>query len=315
MAIPRQAEEAGELAEKLHEQMFQGNPPESDVVENDGEPEQDIPEQNEPEEQDPEEEKYKSRYMSLKGKYDAEVPRLQRDLQELKQSVIERLSQTNLQQTVKEEEKPEDVNPLLEKFKEEYGEDLLEAIKQITRMEVDPLVKQSVKPVQEQVSSVEETQIKAAQQNFVNHLDTIVKTDWRAITAGYQEMLAGQAPSDPKIAAFLTAPDPSGLYTNAELIHNYNNNWDADKLAIVFNMYEAAKPKVQSKQNTQDQNAMIAPSKNNVHSSPNISDARIWTKEAQEQFVRDDRAGKYSSEESLAMWNDLMLAPSQGRMR
>jgi len=76
MAIPAQVVEAGELAEQLHAQMFNT---EQEEYSND-EPEGAV---DEPE-VDEEEAKFEQRYKSLKGKYDSEVPRLSRELRELK---------------------------------------------------------------------------------------------------------------------------------------------------------------------------------------------------------------------------------------
>ena len=316
MGLPKQVEEAAELAEKLHERMFDENTPESGEAENDGEaPQEDTSEQNE---QAQEQESYEdlkerlrkaeARYDSLRGKYDNEVPRYQHELNELKQSIIDRLGQSNLQQQVKEEPKEVASNPVLEKFKEEYGEELLEAIKAITRSEVDPLLQEKVRPFQEQVASVEETQITAARNNFVNYLNNNVKGDWQAAWSGQDE----------KFMEFLQKPDPSGYYTYGQLAQMYNDNWDGERLAKLFNDYLGAPAQetlVTQKQPDPAQTAMVAPSRTNTHSTPNASDKTIWTNATIAQFQKEDRAGKYDSETSQAMWNDLLAAMSEGRIK
>jgi hypothetical protein len=124
-------------------------------------------------------------------------------------------------------------------------------------------------------------------------------------------------PSDPAIAEFLLGPDPSGLYRNLDLIHEYNNRWDADRLAKICNMYgakEVAPPPPQPKP-VPKPDAMVAPSRTNSNPTPASTDAKIWSPAEIKEFERLDRMGHYAPEVSEAMWADLMLAGSQGRIR
>lgn len=308
MTIPKSVEEAAELAEQLHEKMFSQAPQEDQEVIDTEEPspeETPTEEANEiPHDDDIEElRKFKAKYLTLQGKYDAEVPRLHQEIREFKQSVIEKLQDYRQPQ-------PEVSTPPTEdkfaKFKEEYGEELYEAMKELTKLQAEEIIAQKIQPVEQHVSSVEETQIKAAQQNFISYLDTQVKGDWKKLWAG----------EDPNFIEFLKQPDPSGLYTYADLVQAYNDNWDADRLGKVFNSYfekNAPTPKEERQPNPAQQ-AMVAPSRQNI-SPPVMNNARIWTQDSIKEFEAKDRAGKYSPEESQAMWDDLLLAATQGRIR
>lgn len=320
MAIPKQVDETAELAEQLHEKMFnqQASPEvddtpeeiEDEVVEN--VPDTDDEDSDVPHDDDLEElRKFKSRYMHLKGKYDAEVPRLHQELREFKSSVFERLEQ----QVQKPVASPApEVDPYSE-LAEQYGDEFVEALKKVVSYEN----KKTVQPIQEHISQVEDTQTSAAQANFVNYINSKVNGDWTPVAAGYQELLDGRIPSDPKVAEFLSSPDPSGLYTYAELIHQFNTKWDGDKLSRVFNLYlestSEPEPPPVKKQPRPEQQAMVAPSRSTSNVAPQSNDKLIWTNETMKEFQAAERAGKYTPEQAQAMWNDLLAAPSEGRFR
>ena len=312
MSLPKQVAEAAELAEELHGKMFaQEAAPQEEEAPPQEEPapvEQDEPQQEEtlPHDDDVEElRKFKERYMHLKGKYDAEVPRLHSELKDLKQSVFERIGEIAKQ---KEEELPPPKNERLEKIREEYGDEFINTIKAILDEEVSPLLKQNMQPVQEQIASIEDTQKQAAQQSFMSYLDSKVEGDWRALWSG----------QDPKFLEFLQQPDPSGLFTYGELALAYNDKWDADKLGIVFNTYLSGNKPQQppaAKKPNPAQEAMVAPSRGPSTSTPQVNDKRIWTQETMAEFQKADRSGKYDATTSKAMWDDLLSALSENRIR
>ena len=313
MSLPRQVEEAANIAEEMMQgiqqapvQEVQEETQEDEAVqESETSEEQDVPHDDDVQEL----RKFKDRYLSLKGKYDAEVPRLHQELKEFKHSVFERLNST--QQPQKEEVVVPDK---LSKFKEEYGEEFVESLRELMKAEVDPLIRQNVSQVEQQVASVEDTQVKAAQQNFASYVDSKVEHNWREIAQVFNEIAYDQPVSNPKIAEFLAKPDPSGYYTNFDLVKLFNDKWDGDKLANVFNSYYEQVPKPKPKNNPV-QDAMVAPSRSTQHVAPSSSEKTIWTKDMMAQFEKDDRTGKYTPEESQAKWNDLLAAASEGRIR
>jgi len=316
MATPKQATEAADLAVKLHEQMYsQGSDEDEDPqdetnedeLENDESEgdEEEVDEDNIPHDDDLEElRKFKSRYLSLQGKYNAEVPRLQSELRDLKTSVFEKLSTIaeNPAQTRKEETQENDV---IARLKEEYGDDFIDSVKALAEQIADEKIKASLTPVQEKMTSVEDTQIKVAQEKFKEYLDTTVKGEWRTAWDG----------KDPKFLEFLTQSDPSGLYTYGDLVQLYVENWESEKLSNVLNKYYESKPVKKEKIPNPDREAMVAPSRQNAHVAPDVTDKEIWTKDSIKEFQRLDRQGKFSPEESLNKWNDLLAAANEGRIR
>lgn len=325
MALPRQVEEAAAMAEELHAKMFNqqeqtpepADEQEEEEVEDQEEDTSELENDEEVEEEDElphdddveELRKFKARYMSLQGKYNSEVPRLHQELKELKQSVFQKLEQYIDQRQQQQEvlQKPQEPDKL-SAFKEEYGEDFVESLRALIQAETEAKIMATIKPVQEQVSSVEDIQVKAAQQSFMDYLDKTVKGDWKGLWEG----------KDPKFIEFLNQPDPSGLYTYGDLVQQYNNNWDADRLAKVFNIYlDSKQPPKQPKPERPNpvKQAMVAPSRSTQHTAPKTTEKIIWTKDAIKDFEKNDRMGKYSPEQSKAMWEDLLSAVAENRVR
>lgn len=333
MGIPAQVLQAAEMAEELHSKMFTMNAssedgdststedPDTEDTDDTEEAAEDTSTENYEDEDDDIEEqvphdddveelrKFKARYLSLRGKYNAELPRLHQELKELKQSVFQKLEQQIDQRQQQQEvlQKPQEPDKL-SAFKEEYGEDFVESLRALIQAEAEAKIMATIKPVQEQVSSVEDTQVKAAQQSFMGYLDETVKGDWKGLWEG----------KDPKFIEFLNQPDPSGLYTYGDLVQQYNNNWDADRLAKVFNTYlDSKQPPKQPKpeQPNPAKQAMVAPSRSTQHTAPKTTDKIIWTKDAIKDFEKNDRMGKYNPEQSKAMWEDLLSAVAENRVR
>lgn len=313
MAIPKQVEEAAALAEELFESLNPTDltvtppvapvtPPADEILTQDTPvvPEEDIDELR----------KYKARYLSLQGKYDAEVPTLHNELKSLKKTVFDRLEQ--VAPKVAPVVPPEDTR--LAKFKEEYGNEYVENIKLLLQQEMVP----RMAPVEQKVASMEELQVTTEQEKFSAYLTQTVKGDW-------QKAWNGQ---DPKFQEFLSTPDPSGLYTYGELANACVDKWDADRLTKIFNIYFGQNvpalvppvvpplPQVTPKAPHPAQEALIAPSRTAAHTTPQNSEKQIWTGEMIKEFQRLDRKpGHYDPETSKALWDDLLAAPGEGRVR
>lgn len=316
--LPRQVQKQVEEAEATHAKMFGQQTEEETVVDNvepevpetpaveeevEDSPEETTPEYDVPHDDDLEElRKFKARYLTLKGMYDADVPRLHKELKELKQSVFDRFN-TIIEDKEKTEPQVPVVDDEMSKFEEEYGTDFVQQLRKIIANEAS----QYVKPIKEQVDSVEDTQVQTAKSSFVDYLNTAVKGDWQNAWQG----------NDPKFQEFLNSTDPNGLYTYAELIDKYNTEWDADKMAKIFNIYyDSQKPATPIPEKTRpDKEAMIAPSRQPAQSTPQSEEKIIWTKDKLAEFQRLDRMGKYPKEDSLKLWNDLLAAPAEGRFR
>lgn len=313
VTVPSQVEEAAQLAEDLHAQMLSGE------VENgstDPTTPTDPDEPASPVAPDADEEAtYEKRYKSLQGKYNAEVPRLSKELRELKDEIFTKLNQVVEQKTTPTPATPEvpsqdESTEWLSTFAETYGENFTENLQKLIAAEAKKLTGN----VQEKVQNIEEVQYKAAQSEFVSFIDDNLKdtkVDWRSCWSG----------DDPKFAEFLQQPDPSGLYTYGDLAKLYNDRWDGEKLVTLFKNYSGwvtpaetptqVKPTVPNPQ----KDALVAPSRTNTHTQPDIDGKKVWTQNMIMEFQANDRKGKYKPEESKAMWDDLLSALGENRIR
>lgn len=312
-SIPSQVEEAANMAEKLFEQMNRSTTEEkqetdSEEVEEEtseetsDEPEEDLEEEEEPEVEVEEEEidpkelkKWRDRYLTLKGKYNAEVPRLASQLKELQEQLIK----PSVKESVKEVVNPEEDE---DSFESVYGTEFVENIRKL----INQTVKQEIQPVTDKVDLVETTQRNDATESFKAYLDENAE-GWRDLWEG----------KDKGFQSYLKQPDPSGLYTNGELLELYNNAWDADKMVKLFKLYKnETVPNTKQKESlTRDKEAMIAPSRSKTTPEPTSKEKKVWTNASMKEFEQADRLGKYSDEESQAMWADLLAAANEGRIR
>jgi len=311
---PRQVDEQAKLAEELHGKLFSQEQVEPTGTVQVGEQEEtqeqaaeqpEVQEVDTPHDDDLEElRKFKSRYLTLKGKYEAEVPRLQSELKEFKQNVFDRIETLAKPQAEADPQEVEGDDPDLASFKEEYGEQFYNTLLKLIEKKgaKGQEIAEALKPVEEKISSIEEEQYQTAQKEFKNYLSGKVE--------GWEKLWKGE---DPGFLEFAKQSDPSGLYTYGDLLAAYNDRWEADKMAQVFNLYlDSAK---QNKQKTAERNAQIAPSRTVTPSTPAPDQKQVWTKETIEEFKRADRQGKYDSETSMAMWNDLLAAVNENRIR
>jgi hypothetical protein len=313
---PKEIEEAARMAEELHKQMF---PDKEEIDEGAGESEPVVVEEKEDQPEQQQETftkediaellKFKERYAHLKGKYDAEVPRLASELKELRQQVTERKT------TTVPEIEIDPVEDLLSQWKDEYTEDYVNQLQAIIRAEAAKEAKKLIQPVAEQAASTEDQQIKIARQNFMTYLDG--KSDgWRSL---WNEEVGFNA--NPDFAEFLEQDDPSGLYKYGDLVNAYTEKWDADKLATVFNLFLKQKEVVNTETpppqviHNREKDALIAPKRTQTNSAPVNTDKKIWTMNEIEDFKRRDRLGEFEDEVSQAMWNDILSAMSEKRIR
>jgi len=225
MSIPSQVEENAKIAEDLMERM---NHPDSTVEnpevlpdEEEDELEADkppAPKSAAPVEDDPEQEddlSFKDRYLTLKGKYDAEVPRLSTELKEFKQSVLDRLgSVADKPVTAPVPAEAEVEDPVIAQFREEFGDEhadlMLRLIEAKSKSVTAESIKSSLTSVESKVQSVEDKQLADARKDFALAVETSLGPETKLGSGKWQELLAG---NDPKFIEFLGESDPSGLYT------------------------------------------------------------------------------------------------------
>jgi F0F1-type ATP synthase membrane subunit b/b' len=276
--------------------------------------------QGQQDDEDGEETTYKQRYESLQGKYNKEVPQLTKELRSLKEDIFTRMDDLTKQAPEPSDEEDaddtEEFEAELEGYREQFGDDLVEVIQKLAERKASKLVGDSLSPVSEKVDSVESAQIASAQTAFNDDLNEKIDGDWQALWSG----------EDQGFIDFLDSNEPNGLFTYREIASKANDTWDAEKLSKVFNTYLASIAKEEGKadekvEQTAEEKAAdkttqerVAPTRKTVEAEPDSGEARIWTQADITEFRQKDRQGKYSVEESEALWADFLRAPSEGRI-
>jgi hypothetical protein len=338
--IPKQVLEAAEVAEAIIARGAEGNPDANGggTADESGQ-EDDVPDdvpaasaagadaEEEEEESEEAEDTWEQKYKSLEGKYKAEVPVLQTQLKDYKDQVFNQLNKIISSKDsgdgeggdVAEEEEAKLPEPD-ERFKTEYGEDMYTMINAILEDRTTKL-RGEIAPVTKKVEDIEETRVNDARAEFSDFVSANVKGDWKK----------GWAGDDPAFNEFLTKEDPSGLYTNGELLTLYSQKWDKVRFAKVLSMHygdataapaqaaavpaaaenTAAKAKADA-----EKAALVAPSRS-AGDAPETDSGEeiIWTDATFRQFEKDDRAGKYSAEDSKKMWDSLLKALATNNIR
>jgi hypothetical protein len=295
--MPPQIGEAAELAEELFKKMYpEGEAEDTETPTEDEESEEtsDVDEDVEEEEEDDEPEidpkelkKWRDRYLTLKGKYDAEVPRLASQVKELTEKITS--------PTKPKEEAPEENES---DFERTYGSDFLAQMRKV----INSVVQEQMAPVEEKVTLVEDAQQQAATESFKSYLTEKVE-NWETLWSG----------KDKGFVKFLEQKDPMGLSTYGEYLTAFNAKWDADGMANIFKIYNDSKTTKPGL--AKEQEAMIAPSRTKTPSAPNSSEKKMWNTELMKEFETNDRLGMYSEEESQAIWADILASTKDGRFR
>jgi hypothetical protein len=304
--VPEEVSEAAQMATELFKRMNapEETPPEEPVQET-------VPEEAPSEA--PVDDTWEKKYSILQGKYNAEVPRLAQELREMKQylSGLQAATPTQPEATPQKTSPYEDV---VNKLKEEYPEELIENLLLLNRLQSEQVVNERVAPIQDKAQSVEDIQYQTAQNNYVNYLSAKAP-NFNEIWQVANEIELGQEPSNPKIAEFLMKPDPSGLYTNIELLNAYNDKWDADRFATVCNMYGEAPIETHTPARNPSREALVAPSRSNSQPAPRTEEKKIWSMQDINQFQSDRRMEKYTDDQADAIWKDIQQALAENRIR
>jgi hypothetical protein len=321
--LPRQVQEQADLAEEFMSTLYKTEDTDentdaeasSDGADEEGQETEGSAEEEEiletadqgeqEEEQDEEEDSYKSRYETLQGKYNAEVPKLNRELAKLKEEIFERLGdpEKQVEQPPAKADDTAEFEAELEGYREQFGDDLLNVIEKLSERKAKHLLGESLSPVSQKVDSVESAQIQSAQAAFTEDLSDKVDGDWEPLWKG----------EDQQFIDFLDQKEPNGFFTYREVVQKANDSWDAEAMSKVFNTYLASQAPPEKKvvePTPQD----VAPERKAVQGEPDSGEGRIWTQADISEFQTKDRQGKYSDEESQALWADFLKAPSEGRI-
>jgi hypothetical protein len=258
------------------------------------------------------EETWERKYLTLKGMYDAEVPRLHADMREMKAQVQQLVAEKAAAEAKLASQPQETVNSLItEQDKEAFGPDLIDLINRAVKTETKSFEKresQLLKEIEQlkgQLGSVSERQVVSDKDRFLMGLGQQVP-DWETLNV------------DQGFLNWLQQTDPVyGLPRQVALTNAYEA-LDVMRVATIFNTYkQLTVPTAPAKKPNQELQRQVAPtrSRSSTPTATDMQNQRIWTQAQIEQFFNDWRRGYIDDEEAVRMEKEINAAVAQGRVR
>jgi hypothetical protein len=317
MALPRQVEAQLRELEALEKQLAEGqNPAPADPEPTPAEPPQDPqPQPAEPKPVEPTptptepvvaEEKWEQKYKTLKGMYDAEVPRLHADLRDLKAQVdsLRKASETK----PVEPAKPKAAEKLVtDADVEAFGQDLIEVQRKVAREvasefrgELDAMRAENEK-LREQLTS---TGTQVSEASFEQRLYRMVP-DFEAVNA------------DPKWIAWLNEVDPLLRAPRSSVAQQAFNRGDAEGVAHYVAMFkQTVAPVEQKADKTEELERQLQPNRGATSAPPTSQKGKVYTNADIEKMFRKatDLGIKGRSDEAKKLEAEIDAAFTEGRV-
>jgi hypothetical protein len=256
---------------------------------------------------------YAQRWRSLQGVYNAQKRQLDETTSRL--SNMEQLLTQMQSAPAQDYERPAHVT---DKDRTEYGEDMVEFARRVTREEVVPLAQavqqlmgridqlQGVVPMVQQVA---DQQAQTTHEKFYAALSARVP-DWQTVneTQGFHDWL-------------LSADPLSGLQRQT-LLTDAHNSLDLARVVSIFDTWKrengvAAAPAVAAKSsNVSKLERQIAPGRVSGTAPPSQAEKKQWTRADITAFFKARMDGKYKGkeEEARSIESDIFLAQREGRV-
>jgi hypothetical protein len=256
------------------------------------------------------EEKWENKYHTLKGMYDAEVPRMHSQVKELNQQVQQLIAETAQAKA----KVPQEVNVpslITEQDKEAFGPDLIDLIERATEAKVSSFRQRESQLMEElnqlkgRVGDVTERQVVSDKDRFFVGLSQKVP-DWEQLN------------EDSGFLNWLEEVDPVYGIPKKVALTNAYEVLDIGRVSTIFNAYKSMlEPTKPQKQKNQELQRQVAPTRSRA-SSPDPSDSnnqRIFTQAEIGQFYEEVRRGHMSPEDAVRIENEINAAAAEGRIR
>ena len=281
----------------------QENPPENETP-----PNNTVSQETKPQEFS--DEKWAHKYHTLKGMYDAEVPRLHSQVREM-QTQIQQLIADKAEIEARKAEVPQVDSLITDEDKEAFGPDLIDLIERATNSKVATLANREAELVKEikelkgQLGNVTERQVVSEKDRFLSSLAQQVP-DWETLNI------------DPGFLSWLQEVDPVYGIPKQVALSNAYEGGDVARVATIFNSYKGtlAPRAPKAKTGQQELQRQVAPTRTRSGTPPTNSESeQYFTNQDIEQFYTDWRRGVYDDAEAAIMEKQIHAAAAEGRIR
>lgn len=252
--------------------------------------------------QEPAAEEWKHKYFTLKGMFDAEVPRLNTQVKTLSAQVQEL---ANRPAPAAAPAVPAQL--ITDQDRESFGADLVGLIERGTQQAVAPLQAQldaalaENAQLKQQVGQVSQSQAQNAEQVFFGKL-------------GAQIQELEKKNGDAGFLAWLNEVDPIYGLPRKVALDNAVSVKDVVRTANIFNSYFTAKP-VPPAPAPNPLAKQVTPARTRASAEPVAPQTIAWTHQLIEQFYAMQRQGAIPTDEAARLEADLQAAVAEGRVR
>ena len=266
---------------------------------------------------------YAQRWRSLQGVYNAQKRQLDETQQRLSnmEQLVAQMQAAPAAGAPAQAKRPQHVT---EKDVTEYGADMVEFARRVSREEVAPLAQamqqlmqridqlQGVVPTVRQIA---DTQAKTAHEKFYDALTSRV-ADWKSVN------------DNPRFHEWLMSADPLSGLQRQTLLTDAHSNLDVTRTVSIFDTWKreagiAAAPANDAAQaaakasNISKLEKQVAPGRASSGTTPPAQQQKKqWTRTEIAQFFRDKMEGRFKGREAEArsLESDIFLAQREGRV-
>lgn len=256
-------------------------------------------------------ESFKQKYATLRGKYDAEVPRLHQQVKELTDQMNAIREEAQAAKKAEAEKPKEKVSYVTDADREEYGDDLIDFQRRVAKevsQDYEERFEQQSRVIQDLQSKISNTDNQVGEVGFTQKLNALVP--------GFDQL-----DNDERWVAWLNEIDPMTRGPRRDQAQAAFNSGDAEAVAHYVSLFRGSVEPVANgksdrqteleKQVTPSRSASTVASKSSNNSSKIYSEKELdrgWTK------IRDLNAqGKYDDAEKLEA--ELTVAYMEGRVK
>jgi hypothetical protein len=315
MSLPKAIQKQVEQADAMVAQMNGETPPGETHLDPEPQPapepapEPVVSQEPQPKPQ-PSEETWQAKYLTLKGMYDAEVPRMHAQVRELNTQVQQLIAENAIARAQTPSEPTPAKTLITEQDKEAFGSDLIDLIERATEAKVSEFrgreaqLQAEIAELKGKMGRVDETVAGNSKERFVERLAQQVP-DWEALNV------------DSGFLAWLAEVDPVyGLPRQAALSNAYEG-LDAVRTANIFKQYKATLPQTQQQRANQELQRQVAPTRSRSTPAPaaNPNESKIYSQGEITQFYEEWRRGYLDETEAVRMEKEIHAAIAEGRVR
>ena len=318
MSLPRAVQQQVEEADALVAQMNGTQPVNPDT----GEPIVTDPQPaNEPEPQnispEPEpkpavsEETWEQKYHTLKGKFDAEVPRLYAQVRELNTQVTQMTADLAVAKAQPAQPVPASTSSLItEQDKEAFGADLIDLIERATEAklagsrQLEAQLTAEIAELKGKLGNVTERQVVSDKDRYESALTAAV-SDWQALNV------------DQGFLNWLAEVDPVYGVPRQYALNNAYEALDAGRTATIFNQYKKSVTPPAPSTSRPNLQSQVAPTRSRTSPAPSNAnlDKRVYTQQDIDSFYAEWRRGMIDEAEAVQIEKDIHAATTEGRIR